>query len=59
MGTGGQSFSDDVHEIAAPPASPTPHYGMLSHGRFTPLPLPAVGPANLTDLVSVSPGIAW
>jgi hypothetical protein len=32
---------------------------MLSHGRFTPLPLPAVGPANLTDLVSVSPGIAW
>ena len=37
----------------------TPHFGILSHGRLSQLPLPSIGPHAQSTLLDVSPNIAW
>jgi hypothetical protein len=37
----------------------TPHFGILSHGRLSQLPLPSIGPLAQSTLLDVSPNIAW
>ena len=37
----------------------TPHFGILSHGRLSQLPLPSIGPLAQSTLLDVSSNIAW
>ena len=37
----------------------TPHFGILSNGRLSQLPLPSIGPLAQSTLLDVSPNIAW
>jgi hypothetical protein len=37
----------------------TPHFGILSHGRLSQLPLPSIGPHAQSTLFDVSSNIAW
>jgi hypothetical protein len=36
-----------------------PHFGILSHGRLSQLPLPSIGPLAQSTLLDLSPTIAW
>jgi hypothetical protein len=37
----------------------TPHFGILSNGRLSQLPLPSIGPLAQSTLLDASPDIAW